>query len=350
MMPEDLTNTTVVVTVGEHTGIDLATLMRDEGWRVVFTRHREGTEIEIPNAHSVLHLGDLVTVIGESHDVEGVVASLGERAKVDLALDRSVIDYRRVFVSNDEPVGRRIADLALLERFGAIVTRVRRGDVDRMARPDTVLEPGDRIRVLAPRDRMAAVSAYFGDSYRKLSEIDVASFSLGIALGLLVGMVRLPLPGDSSFALGPAGGPLVVGLILGALRQTGPITWQLPYNAGLTVRQLGAVLFLAGVGTRSGHAFAETLGDGNGWQLLLLGVAVTTLAAVLVVIGGVLVLRSPTGVLAGVVAGLVTQPAVLAFATEQTGDELPSIGYATVYPTATLVKILLAQAIVVFFP
>jgi putative transport protein len=224
---------------------------------------------------------------------------------------------------------------------------VRRGDVDRMARPDTVLELGDRIRVVAPRERMAAVSEYFGDSYRKLSEIDVASFSLGIVLGLLLGMIPIPLPGGTTFTLGPAGGPLLVGLLFGALGQTGPFTWQLPYNASLTLRQLGAVLFLAGVGTRSGYVFVDTIGDGAGFDLLLLGAVVTALSATLVILGGRYVLRSPTSVLAGTLGGLVTQPAVLAFAVQQTGDELPNTGYATVYPVATIAKILLAQTIVV---
>jgi putative transport protein len=139
----------------------------------------------------------------------------------------------------------------------------------------------------------------------------------------------------------------VIGLLVGALGQTGPFTWQLPYNASLTLRQLGAVLFLAGVGTRSGYAFVETLADGAGLELLMLGAAVTALSAVFLILGGVFLLRSPTGVLAGIVGGLVTQPAVLAFAVEQTGNDLPNTGYATVYPVATVTKILLAQAVVV---
>jgi putative transport protein len=347
LLPEDLSRTTLEVTGGRYTGIDLATLMEQTGWRVLFTRHREGDELEIPHPSSVLHAGDLVTVIGESGDVAKVVEALGEPAGEDLALDRREIDYRRVFVSNDAMVGRRIADLDLLTRFGAIVTRVRRGDVDRMARPDTVLELGDRIRVVAPRERMAAVSDYFGDSYRKLSEIDVASFSLGIVLGLLLGMIPFPLPGGTTFTLGPAGGPLLVGLLFGALGQTGPFTWQLPYNASLTLRQLGAVLFLAGVGTRSGYVFVDRIADGAGFDLLLLGAVVTALSATLVILGGRYLLRSPTSVLAGTLGGLVTQPAVLAFAVQQTGDELPNTGYATVYPVATIAKILLAQTIVV---
>ncbi|HEX6146558.1 MAG TPA: TrkA C-terminal domain-containing protein [Acidimicrobiia bacterium] len=343
---EDLIRTSVVVTEERYVGIALAALMQETGWRVLFTRHADGKDVEIPRPDTVLQHGDVLSVIGESSDVGRVVDALGEPAAVDLALDRTDIDYRRIFVSNDALVGRTIGDLGLLGRFGAIITRVRRGDVDRMARADTVLELGDRIRVVAPRDRMSSLSAYFGDSYRKLSEIDVASFSLGIVAGLLLGMVPIPLPGGS-FTLGPAGGPLLVGLLVGALGHTGPFTWQLPYNASLTLRQLGAVLFLAGVGTRSGYAFVDTLAQGAGLELLLLGAVVTTLSALLVILGGVFLLRTPTGVLAGVVGGLVTQPAVLAFAVERTGSDLPNTGYATVYPVATITKILLAQAIVV---
>jgi putative transport protein len=289
-----------------------------------------------------------MVVVGPARDAARVVGSLGELSAEELPLDRSDLDARRMFVSSTEPIGQRIADLRLPERFGAIVTRVRRGDTDRLARPDTVLEPGDRIRVVAPRERMAEVTRFFGDSYRTLSEIDVASFSLGLVAGLLVGLVPVPMPGGGTFRLGMAGGPLVVGLVLGALERTGPITWQLPYNANLTLRQLGAVLFLAGVGVRSGDAFFGTLGSGDGLVMLATGAAVTALAALLVVWLGRALLHVPVDQLCGIVAGMQTQPAVLAFAVEQAGDDLPNTGYASVYPVATIVKIVLAQILLAF--
>ena len=145
-----------------------------------------------------------------------------------------------------------------------------------------------------------------------------------------------------------AGGPLVIGLALGALERTGPFTWQLPYNANLTLRQLGAVLFLGGVGVRSGYAFADTIGSGDGVGMLVAGGAVTCLAALLMVWIGRAVLRVPVDVLCGIVAGMQTQPAVLAFAVEQAGDDLPNTGYASVYPVATIAKIVLAQVLLVF--
>jgi putative transport protein len=343
-VPDDLVNLTARVTTDGAVGRSVSELMRGHGWRVVLSRVvRRGEEAEVPRAGFVLQPGDLVVVVGPARDAEAMVATLGERARQELPLDRSELDVRRMFVSSSEPVGQRIADLRLPERFGAIVTRVRRGDSDRLARPDTVLEPGDRVRVVASRERMAEVTRYFGDSYRTLSEIDVASFSLGLVAGLLVGLIPVPLPGGGTFRLGVAGGPLVVGLLLGALERTGPITWQLPYNASLTLRQLGAVLFLAGVGIRSGYDFLETVRSIEGLAMLGVGAGVTVVEAVLLVWIGRAAFRMPSDLLSGMVAGMQTQPAVLAFAVEQAGSEVPNTGYASVYPVATIAKILLAQ-------
>ena len=342
---DQLVNFTVRVTQPAVAGRSVGAIVREHGWPVVLSRVRRGDEAEVPPGDFVLRPGDLLVVVGRTADVERVVRTLGERALEDLPLDRSELDMRRIFVSSSEPVGQRIGDLRLLEHFGAIVTRVRRGDVDRLARPDMVLEPGDRVRVVAPRERMDEITRYFGDSYRHLSEIDVAAFSLGLVAGLLLGLVPVPIPGAGTFRLGLAGGPLVVGLLLGALERTGPITWQLPYNANLTLRQLGVVLFLAGVGVRSGHAFLGTLRSADGLLMLAVGSALTCAAALLAIALGRFVLRVHVDVLCGMLAGMQTQPAVLAFAVEQAGSELPSNGYASVYPIATIAKIVLAQVL-----
>jgi putative transport protein len=184
-----------------------------------------------------------------------------------------------------------------------------------------------------------------GDSFRALSEIDVMTFSLGLALGLLIGIVPIPLPGGVIFSLGFAGGPLVVALALGALSRTGPMVWTLPYNANLTLRQLGLILFLAGVGTRAGYAFVTTFTNGAGLTVFAAGAAITLTVATFALFVGRFVLRMPMNVLIGLVAGLQTQTALLGFALEQTDDDLPNIGYTTAYPIATVTKIVLAQVL-----
>jgi putative transport protein len=346
-LAEDLIHATVVVSDPSVIGRTIGQLLSQRGWHVVFSRHRRDGDLTVGHRDVALMEGDVVTLVGPPGEVEQVVAAIGERTGEALPYDRSDLDYRRIFVSASEPVGRRIGDLHLPDRFDAVATRVRRGDADRLATPDTVLEPGDRIRVVAPRERMDEVTAFFGDSYRSLSEVDIAVVGLGIVIGLLIGLIPIPLPGGATFSLGLAGGPLVAGLVLGALERTGPVTWQLPYNANLTLRQLGAVLFLAGVGTRSGYAFVETLRTGGGGQLLVIGAIVTVASAASVLVVTRYLLRMPVDVATGVEAGVQTQPAVLAFAVGQAKNDLPNYGYATVYPVATVAKIVLAQALLV---
>ena len=164
-------------------------------------------------------------------------------------MDRSELDYRRIFVSNPKVTGQRLRDLNLPRDFGAIVTRIRRGDIEFLPTGETILEPGDRVRIVTTRQRMTAVTEYLGDSYRALSEIDILTFSAGIAAGLALGAIPIPLPGGIEIKLGIAGGPLLVALVLGALERTGRLNWTLSYSANLTLRQFGLILFLAGIGT-----------------------------------------------------------------------------------------------------
>ena len=131
--------------------------------------------------------------------------------------------------------GRTLGELNLPKVIGAVVTRVRRGDADMIARGDMRLELGDRVRVIARREDLPAAAKFFGDSYRALSEVDVLTFNIGLALGVLAGFVAIPLPGGITLRLGIAGGPLLVSLILGALERSGPLVWGLPYNANLTL-------------------------------------------------------------------------------------------------------------------
>ncbi|GMV35620.1 MAG: putative transporter Cgl2211/cg2425 [Fimbriimonadales bacterium] len=313
--------------------------------KVVFGRLQRGKEVAVATGEHVLQEGDVLSVLGTEEDTEKAIRILGEPTATDFLQDRSFVDYRRIFVSSPETAGKRLGDLQLPQRMNAIVTRVRRGDVDFLPTGDTVLELGDRVRVLTERSNMDAVSRFFGDSYRALSEIDILSFSLGLALGLVVGSLPIPIGGGLTFKLGFAGGPLVVALVLSALHRTGPIVWQIPYSANLTLRQIGLILFLAAVGTRSGYSFFETMRQGEGWTVLALGASVTVVTATLFLWLGSRLLRVPQSTLFGMMAAVQTQPAVLAFAQEQSKSDRPSVGYATVYASATLTKIVLAQVL-----
>lgn len=315
------------------------------GGRIGFGRYRRGEVEQVVTDDTVLEAGDLVTIVGKAEAIAEAVRLMGDVTAEDIADDHTRVDFRRIFVSRPEVVGRPLRELQLPQRLGALVTRVRRGDVDLLADRDTVLELGDRVRVLAPRDKLDAVSKFFGDSYRALAEIDVLSFALGVTLGLLLGMVPFPTP-MGPLKLGLAGGPLLVGLLLGRLGQTGPLVWELPYSASITLRQLGIVLFLAVVGCRSGAGLANTLAAGHAGPLLLLGALVTLSSCVPALLLARGPLRMPAFQAFGAVAGIHTQPAVLAWAAARTATDAPARGYAAVFPVATVTKILMAQVLV----
>ena len=338
---EGLINISVEV---EHAGaLQDVPGFRDASVRFSYLARDGRTRVAV--ADEELRTGDRVVVVGPAESVRLATEHLGHQVDRHIAHDRSAVDYRRFIVSDRRVAGRTVEDLDIPGRFGGIVTRVRRGDLDQLASDDFVLELGDRVRVIVPRDQMPEVSALFGDSERKVSEVDTLSLGVGMVLGLLLGLIVVPLPGGVRFALGAAAGPLVVGMTLGRLERTGPLVWVLPKPANLTIRQLGLLLFLAATGLASGQAFAAQ-------ALTPLGLRVGITAAVVVAVGAVLfvVLARLSGLssarAAGGLAGFVGQPAILAFANARIIDARVDSGYAAVFALAIIVKILLAQILV----
>ncbi len=347
---QEIYSRTVQLTNPALAGQPLHLLSQQRGWRVLFSRVKQGSRLELATDKLILHNGDLVNVVGTPEDVDRVVGELGLPAQEQLDLDRGTYDFRRVFVSEPARVGRKLAELDLPNRFGAVVTRVRRGDIELLAFNTLVLELGDRVRFVAPRSQMQAISRYFGDSYKKLSEINLGVLGLGIALGIGLGLVPITLPGGIQFQLGEAGGPLVVALMLSALRRTGSVVWSIPYSANLTLRQLGLTLLLAGIGVRSGYTFLATLTQAGGLTILLAGAVVSLGTPLLVLWIGYRCFKLPFAVVTGMVSAVHTQPAVQAAALTQARNDLPNHGYALAFPMATIAKILLAQLLVAFLP
>jgi len=158
-----------------------------------------------------------------------------------------------------------------------------------------------------------------------------------------VGMIAVPLPGGASLKLGTAGGPLVVALILGALGRSGRIVWQIPYGANLALRQLGITLFLAAIGTTAGAGFRAALSDPTSLTIIGVGALITLLISVLVLVIGYKVLKLSFGETAGILAGMQTHPAVLSYVSDVTRNDLPAMGYTSVYPVSMVAKIIAAQ-------
>jgi putative transport protein len=311
----------------------------------VLSRIRRGETISVVVPSTVLAAGDQVVAVGGAEALERAHILFGEQSSEHLPEESGRITYRRIFVSNKNVIGKTIRELELHTLFDATITRLRRGDVDFVPSPDTILESGDRIRVVSRRENIEAISKFFGDSIRSISETDFLSLSLGVVLGVFLGMIAFPLPNGTVFRLGFAGGPLIVGLILGKLERTGPIIWGLPYTANLVIRQVGLVFFLAAIGTKAGPGFGETFRTG-GWTLIAAGALITSVVAVTAILVGYKLFKLPLSAVMGVVSGMHTQPACLAYANQQASNEIPNVWYAAVYPASMIAKIILAQIIV----
>ena len=311
----------------------------------VLSRIKKEDKIDIVASSTVLNLNDFVVAVGDRDAMERARLIFGEISHEYLEHGIGGINYRRIFVSNKAVVGKAIKELHLSKRMHAIITRLRRGDVDFIPNQDTILEMGDRIRVVTHRDNMDAVSKYFGDSIKSISETDYLSLSLGIVLGVFLGMIPIPLPNGLTFKLGFAGGPLIAGLILGRLGHTGKVIWDIPFNANLVLRQVGLVFFLAGIGTTAGTGLGAIFKTG-GFGLIFGGVAVTTIVTIVTVAIAYKYLDLPMPAIMGLMSGIQTQPACLAYANQQADNDLPNVWYATVYPASMVAKIILAQIIV----
>ncbi len=335
-----IVNRTLVVSNPEVAGKTLRELNNRFHWPVVFGRQRRGTEDWLCHWDTIVELGDQLGVTGENEAVEQVIAFFGEADSEQLAGDHSVFATRRMFVSNPQTAGKTVAALNLQEQYQVVLTRIRHGDLDALVHADTVLELGDRIRVLAKEKDMKALEKLFGDSYEQLSHIDLLSFGLGMGLGILIGSIEMTLPGGILFSLGFAGGPLVAGLLLSYIRRSGPVLWTLPYSANLTLRQIGLILMLAAIGINSGAAFLNTMLSPAGPLMFAAAVLASIAGSILILIAGYKWLKIPYSLLIGMISH---HPANLDFANNQSGNKIPTYGYALVYPLLLIGKIVFVQ-------
>ena len=343
---DKLTNATVVITNEKIVGQSIREIKVKNKLNIVFGRIKHEGISSLALETATPALGDLMTIVGKPAEIEKAITLLGKRSEIHLEVDHQQLDMRRVFVSNHDIIGQSLKDLNLPHTMGIIVTRIRRGDRDILPNANTTLQFGDHVRILTRRNELASARKFFGDSYAAQSEIDILTLSLGMAAGFLLGMIPIPLPGGFTLKLGIAGGPLIVALLLGAINRVGKLVFVMPYSANHTIRQLGLVLFLAGIGTRSGFAFRETITNSDdGLTFFTIGAIITITIAFFFLFIGHRFLKIPFPRLAGMLSGVQTQPAVLAFINEQAKSEQPNIGYSSVFPIATLAKIIFAQVL-----
>lgn len=299
----------------------------------------------VPTDDTILAAGDALLVVAEDNEaIAAAAAKLGKLEPGRLASDRADLDYIRVFVGKASAVGIPLARLPMPAGFPAHLLHVRRYDADLVPSPDLMLEFGDRVGVLTPPERKEEIRRHFGDTVKATAEFSYVSLGLGMVLGVLLGLIPIPIPGVGVVTLGIGGGPLIVALVFGKLRRTGPLLWTMPLPANIVLRNFGLAMFLATVGVNSGQPFVRTVAE-SGLTMLFIGVAILLTTVFIVLLVGHYIMKIPYDDLVGVASGATGNPAILVYSTKMAPTERPDIGYAMIFPSMTLVKVIAAQIV-----
>lgn len=313
---------------------------------------RVNKDIEMATPHTCLQEGDSLFVIAATQDMNAVIAFIGEKINMQRAewekIDDKLIS-RRIVVTRSNINGKMIAQLHLRGGYGVNVTRVNRAGVDLVAEPGLELQIGDRVTVVGREEELASVERVLGNSLRRLREPNLVPIFLGIALGILLGSIPFIFPGiPQPVKLGLAGGPLIIAILIGRFGPHYKMVTYTTVSANLMIREIGIALFLACVGLNAGEGFVDTVVNGGGYAWIGYGFIITFVPLLLVGVIARWVYKINYFAIMGLLAGSTTDPPALAYSNNISGNDIPSVSYATVYPLTMFLRVLSAQLLVLF--
>lgn len=341
--PEDMTSWMVEIINPAVIGKSLQELRFREKTGCVVSRIMSQDTVTVPTGATVFHGGDVVNLVGREPDLEHAIVLLGRRT--NKTIPQQGMEICRFVVTNTDILGKTLAGLGV-SSYGVNITRVRRSGMDLPAGPKQHLEWGDRVTVVGSKGVMPLLKDLFGDDIKKGDQQSVYAIILGIALGILIGLIPITIAHFFSFKLGMTGGILITALILSNRGKSGPIVWRVPGPTLTFIRELGLVLFLAVVGCSAGKTFVDTIAS-RGVMVFAWGAVVTVLP---MFVGLVMARpwRMDRSQLAGALTGGMTSTPGLA-AASASGDAQVLYTYSSVYPVAMLAVMAWAKCMVWLF-
>ena len=312
--------------------------------------HPDGS-ITMADTDTKIHLGDRLWVICQAEDVEAVVAFLGHRVELTDEdwgnnTPNAELISRRILITKSSINGKKFSDLRLRTKYGITITRVNRAGMDLIPYQGLELQVGDRVMVVGPAKSVAKVADVLGNSLKKLDHPNLITIFVGIALGVLLGSIPL-LNVPQPVKLGLAGGPLIVAILIGRFGTHFHLVTYTTASANLMLREVGIALFLAAVGIGAGDGFVEAVVNG-GYRWIGYGFIITVVPILIVAIVARLRFKMNYYTLMGLIAGSTTDPPALAYANATAGNDMPAVGYSTVYPMVMFLRVLTAQIFILF--
>lgn len=325
--------------------------------KFVISRVWRDGKVTIPTSETHLQPNDRLLVITTEADVEWLTMFFGEQENVDWnkedidwnAIDSQLIS-QRIVITRSEINGKKLGALRLRNHYGINITRIYRAGVQLLPTSELVLQMGDKLTVVGEAAAITNVEKVLGNRVVSLKEPNLIAVFIGMVLGLAVGAIPFAIPGISyPVRLGIAGGPIIMGILMGAF---GPRLHMITYttqSANLMLRGLGLSMYLACLGLDAGAHFFETVFRPEGLLWIGLGFAITVVPVVLVGVCALKMMKIDFGSLAGMLCGGMANPMALNYVNATVEGDSPAVSYATVYPLSMFVRVILAQLILMLF-
>ena len=306
--------------------------------------------IRIADGTSTLKVGDKIRVVCSPDDREAVIAFFGQEIEMTkeewgvTSDNQRQLVSRRIVITKREINGKKLSDLRLRTKYGINITRINRAGIDLIPYQGMELQRGDKITVVGDEKAIDQVANVLGNSMKKLNEPQLLTIFIGIALGVLLGsipLMEIPQP----VKLGLAGGPLIIAILIGRYGPHFHLVTYTTMSANLMLREVGLALFLAAVGIGAGDGFIDAI-VGGGYRWILYGFIITVVPLLIVGLFARLKLKMNYYTLMGLMSGSVTDPPALGYANSTAGNDMPAVGYATVYPVVMFLRVLTAQLLI----
>ncbi len=302
--------------------------------------------VQVPNKETVLTVGDKLYIVSAAEDAEAITAFIGPKVDMDWEVQDVTMTTRKLTVTKNDVNGKTLGSLHPSSLHGVNVTRLYRSGIELFASPSVILQVGDILTVVGPEDSLERFANILGDSKQALDKPNLLTLFFGIFVGIIFGMIPIAVPGMSMpVKLGIAGGPLVIAILLGRFGYKLHLVAYTTNSASLMIRDIGLVLFLAGVGIKAGGSFLDTVING-GYHYVWMGFLITVLPLIIMGVFARIKWKMNYFLLMGIMSGATTDPPALAFSTATADNGIPSVGYSTVYPLSMFLRIITAQVLI----
>ena len=319
----------------------------------VISRIWKNEKVIIPTSETVIEKDEHLLVISGKSDVERVKTLFGRKENIDWnkkdidwnAIDSQLVS-RKVLVTKPELNGVKLGSLKLRNSYGINITRVNRAGIDLLPSRSLRLQLGDRLTIVGESRSIENVSTILGNEAKELSNPNLFAIFVGIVLGLILGSIPFAFPGMSMpVKLGIAGGPIIIGLLMGAFGPRMHLSIYMSRSANLMLRQLGLTIYLAGLGLSAGAGFFETVFSSEGLKWVLVSFSLATIPVLLTGFIASKIFKLDYADNVGMLCGSMANPFALDFANPSGEGDDPAVAYATVYPASIFLRVISAQII-----